>query len=358
MNDRLKNARNLLEKKNLEAVILTDLSNIRYVSNFAGTVAYCLITGNAGYMIVDKRYYEQAQNQCEEFQIFEWSKLANPPYKVIGKICEYESIKSLGFEKNKISLLTYEDILSNVSGLILHPVESFIEDLRYVKDKNEIELLKTAAGIGDKAFDDILNYIKEGVTEKDILRELNISLLKYGAAGPSFNTIVAGGERSSMEHARPTDSVIKRGNFVLMDFGALYEGYRSDMTRTVIVGEPNEKQAEIYDSVYKSITYVEDRIKSGTKGTEAQKISEEPVRNSKYFEYFSKGLGHGVGLDVHENPFINQNCTHVLEKNCVVTAEPRIHIPGWGGVRIEDMLLITDDGCEVLTKSKKELIAL
>lgn len=227
-----------------------------------------------------------------------------------------------------------------------------------MKDENEIELLKIAANIADKAFDDILNYIREGVTEKDVLKELHMSLLKYGASGPSFNTIVASGERSSMEHAKPTDTVIKRGDLVLMDFGALYEGYHSDMTRTVIVGEADEKQTEIYDNVYKSITYVEERIKSGVKGIDAQKMSEEPVKGSRYFEYFSKGLGHGVGLDNHENPFMNLKCPHVLKKNCIVTAEPRIHIRGWGGVRIEDMLLITDDSCEVLTKSEKKLIIL
>lgn len=354
---RLSKAQQLLKEKDLDAVFLTDMSNVKYVSKFVGSIAYCLIKRDKGYLLADKRYFEQAKTQCRGFEVVEWNSVSKPYHVVLKQLCHNDRIKNVGFEKNKICYADYVKLCEN-QDVSITAIDSFIEELRYVKDENEIEVLKSAAAIADKAFADILNYIKPGVTEKDIQRELQISLLRYGAEGPSFDTIIAVGEHSAVEHAVPGDRAVKSGDFVLMDFGALYEGYHSDITRTVVVGHADDRQKEIYQRVYESNICAESRMKDGLPGIEAQKYSEEPVKDSKYFEFFSKGLGHGVGLDIHENPFMNYKCCQTLKSGCVVTVEPRIHINGFGGVRIEDMVIIREEKCEVITKSPKELLVL
>jgi Xaa-Pro aminopeptidase len=265
-------------------------------------------------------------------------------------------IKRLGFEKDFVTVGNYQKLAEGLSGIELVGLDDTIIELRAVKDLEEIELLAQAEAIGDKAFAHILDFLRPGLTERQVAIELERHMQDLGASGTSFETIVASGPRSAMPHGVASERVIGKNEFVKLDFGCVYKGYCSDMTRTVVVGKADGKQREIYHIVLEAQMAALAGIKAGITGVEADALARDVIVAKGYGDNFGHGLGHGVGLAIHELPRASRLSDNVLQPNSIVTVEPGIYLPGWGGVRIEDMVVVQEDGVRNLTSSPKELI--
>jgi len=346
-----------MEDHGVDALFLMRTANIRYVSGFAGTESYVFLAKHGRIFITDSRYTEQAEQECPEFEIYQYRD-GSTLEDTVFKICQKLKINKLGFEQDFITFEIYEKIRHALGEIEFIPTSGIVEKVRSVKEPSEIEMIKRAAQIADEAFIDILNFIKPGITEKDVERELEYLIKKKGALTVSFPTIVASGPRSSLPHAIPTDRKIQMGDFVTLDFGALYEGYCSDMTRTVVMGEPTEKQKEIYQIVKEAQETGVKAVRAGVRGIDADRFARDVIEKAGFGEYFGHGLGHGIGLEVHEQPNLNKRNEKMVCAGSVVTVEPGIYLPNWGGVRIEDSVAVTADGCEILTSSSKDLIIL
>ena len=240
----------------------------------------------------------------------------------------------------------------------LVPLSGVIEKIRLIKTPEEINIIKVACEIADQAFSHILNFIKPGITELEVSNELEFFMRKQGATASSFDTIVASGLRSALPHGVATNKEIENGDFVTLDFGAIYNGYVSDITRTIAVGKPSNQLIEMYETVLESQLLALQHVKPGMTGREADNIARDFLKSKGYGEAFGHSTGHGIGLEIHEGPTLSSRSDTVLEPNMVVTIEPGIYLPGIGGVRIEDDIVITETGNEKLTHSKKELIIL
>lgn len=347
-----------LKAESLDGLLLINDSNIRYITGFTGSDSYVVISEAARGFITDSRYTEQAKAECDGFEIIRWRSPAPGLTDTLQSTCASYGIKRLGFEKNKVTYELYEKVSHGLKGIELVPTTGLVESIRYVKDEGEAECIGHAARIADEAFSEILNYIRVGVSEKDIERELQYLIKKKGAEDIGFSTIVAAGKRSSLPHAIPSDKKIEKGDFITMDFGAMYMGYRSDMTRTIVAGEADGKQVEIYNIVKAAQQKAVNAIKAGVSGKVPDDCARGHIRTAGYGDFFGHGLGHGVGLDIHEEPFMSPSCERTLEEGNIITVEPGIYLPDWGGVRIEDTVLVKADGVAILTRSSKELIVL
>lgn len=352
--DKIEKLRAAMEVQDLEAMLITSTYNRRYMSNFTGTSGVVLITLKEAYFITDFRYVEQAAAQCTGYTIIQQQR--SIPEET-AKLVQEQGIKKLGFEPEHMTYAAYQEYCAAV-GAELVPVSGVIEKLRLIKNASEIKILKEAAEIADAAFTHILQFIQPGKTELEVANELEFFMRKAGATSSSFDIIVASGVRSALPHGVATDKLIETGDMVTLDFGALYQGYVSDITRTIAVGEPDEKLKEIYYIVLEAQLRGCAGFKAGISGKEADAITRDYITEKGFGGYYGHSAGHGIGLEVHEGPAVSFRSDTVLEPGMVVTCEPGIYIPGLGGVRIEDDLLITKDGNERLTHSAKELIIL
>lgn len=354
MQAKIKKVYELMDKEGLDALLIDSPENRYYLTGFTGTAGRVLLTGKGAYFITDFRYVEQAKKQTEGYEIVE---LSSNFEKGLNELLKKDGVKRLGFESKAISheqFLKYNEVLE----VELQKTTDLIEGLRVIKGPEEIEKIKKAVEITDAAFAHILGIIKPGVTEREIALELEFFQKRMGGEKNAFDFIVASGQRSSLPHGVASDKMIEKGDFVTLDFGVFYQGYCSDLTRTVVVGEPDEKQKEIYGLVLKAQLAVIERVKAGMSCKEVDEIARGIIGEAGYRENFGHGLGHGIGLEIHEAPRVSFTSETILQPGMVVTNEPGIYIPGWGGVRIEDDLLITEEGCEVLNKAPKELIIL
>lgn len=351
---RIERLKKKLKAENLDGILLMNDSNIRYISGFTGSDSYVLISEHANAFITDSRYTEQAEAECKDFQVIRWGRPLLGLNETIKDLCGKYEIKKLAFEREHVNYGVHEKLSNELQSVELIPTSDLVEYLRSIKDEEEIACMRKAAQIADQAYDEILKYIKPGVTEKDIERELQYLIKKLGAEDIAFPSIVASGKRSSLPHAIPDDKKIENGDFVTLDFGAAYKGYRSDMTRTIVVGAANDKQREIYEIVKAAQAAASNAIKAGVPCKQVDASARDYIVNSGYGEYFGHGLGHGVGLDIHEEPYLSPSSEKSLECGNVVTVEPGIYLPNWGGVRIEDTVVVGDNGIEVLTRSSKE----
>lgn len=351
---KLQKLRKILQEQNIDGILITNEYNRRYMTGFTGTAGVAIVSQNDAVFITDFRYTEQATAQIKDYRIVQHEVTL---LEEIATKVKAMGIKLLGFEKDSVSYGTYE-LYKNVIQADLVPVSGLIEKIRLIKTAQEINIIKVACEIADHAFTHILDYIKPGKTELDVSNELEFFMRQQGATQSSFDTIVASGLRSALPHGVATNKVIEKGDFVTLDFGALYNGYISDITRTVAVGEPSEKLVEMYNTVLASQLLALEKVGPGLTGIQADAIARDYLTEKGYGEAFGHSLGHGIGLEVHEGPGLSKRSNTVLEPGMAVTIEPGVYVPGVGGVRIEDDILITESGNELLTHSTKELIIL
>ena len=338
----------------VDGLIILQPDNRRWVSGFTGTSGVAVV-GRQGQpvFVTDFRYTQQAGQQCQGYEIVRHGQEMAADIKAV---LERLQIKRLGFEKNFITVSQHAKWTSEMEGIELVPLEDILLDLRAVKDEGELELLATAAAIADKAFAHILGILKPGISERRVALELKRHMQDLGAAGPSFETIVASGVRSSMPHGVASEKLLEENDYITMDFGCVYKGYCSDMTRTVVLGKASPRQREIYAIVLEAQLAGVRGIRAGISGKEADSLARDVIAAKGYGEQFGHGLGHGVGLAIHESPRAGITSEDILVVNNIVTIEPGIYLPDWGGVRIEDMVVVQEGGCRNLTSSPKELI--
>jgi Xaa-Pro aminopeptidase len=349
--------RESLREQELEAIFVTNLTNVRYLCGFAGSNGMLLITERAARFFTDGRYRTQSAKQVQGADIVVYD---NPPDlgPALQKAASDLGAKEIGLEAANVTIAKREELEESFAGSGLVATKRVVEGLRAVKDEEEIDLMRTAAQMADDGFSHILDYVNAGMTEKEVALELEFYMRRGGADGVSFSPIVAAGQRSALPHANPTERVIEEGDFLLFDLGCIYKGYCSDLTRTVTIGPPDDRQRSVYEVILASNEAGLSAAGPTKAASEVDRASRDVVAEAGYPEAFSHGLGHGVGMEVHESPTVRSTSEDILVAGNVVTIEPGAYFPDWGGVRIEDLVVITDSGKEVLSKSSKEMIVL
>ena len=347
------NLRKVMEQKGLDAIVVLSPYNRRYLSGFTGTSGSLLITQDTKQLITDFRYIQQANSQAEDFEIINQN---GPMINKINELIQHGNYKNVGVEADLITYNEYQAL--NTGEVQLSSIEGVIETIRMIKDDFEIKQIQKAADIVDETYEHILKWVKPGMTENEVNNEMEMFMRSKGATCSSFDTIVASGHRGALPHGVASNKVIEEGDMITLDFGALYEGYVSDITRTFAIGEPKEEMKKIYNIVLESQLAALEQIKPGMTGKEADSIARDIISSYGYGEQFGHSLGHGIGLEVHEGPALSQKSDIVLEENMCVTLEPGIYVEGLGGVRIEDDVLVTKNGLQRFTKSTKDLIIL
>lgn len=347
---------NTLESTNTDAFFVLKKPNVRWVSGYTGDDSFLVVTKSARVFITDPRYTEQASKECADYEIVSWRDYGSVA-AAVAAVAKRLKIKRIGFEQDAVSFGVYSAMKEAVKAELV-PTENVIERLRAVKTPLEKSYLRAACDISCRAFERILKDIRVGVTEKELAAKLSGYMVLEGADTQPYGNILISGARTSLLHGIPSEKAVEYGDLVLMDFGCQYKGYLSDMTRTVVVGRASEKQREVYE-LEKGMT--EDSLavmKAGVSVGDVYAASAKRLENSPYKPYHYQGIGHGIGLFVHELPFIGPHHKGELILNSSTTIEPGIYIPDWGGVRIEDQVLINEDGNENLISTTHELIEL
>lgn len=345
-----------LKEQNIEGFFISKPENVRYVSKYKGDDSYLFITENNCFFITDPRYTEQAHAECPDFHIINWKEKGQTVAGAVKYIINDLKINNFAFEGDVVNYNMYSEFITINAKLFSQT--GIIENFRAVKSPEEIHNLRVSCQIADRAFERIIKDIRVGITEKELASILSHYMVMEGSDTKPYGNILISGKRTSLLHGIPSNKAIEYGDFVLMDYGCGYKGYLSDMTRTVVVGKATHEQKEIYELEKQMLEDATMVMGAGVPVTDVYKASIEAIKNTKYFQYHYSGIGHGIGLFVHEVPFMGPKSNDTLKENNVVTIEPGIYIPDWGGVRIEDQILITCDGNESLTNSTKELIEL
>lgn len=339
----------LINKNNLDAVLLYSFENRFWYSDFISTLGYLLITNQEAKLLVDGRYITEAKIKAKNVIIEEFSNI----FQSLATIFEEKKIKNVGFEADFITYGQLDDwkkMLPNINFIPLN-----VRELRMIKDDSEIARIQKACEIGDLAFQDVLKNVKSGMTERELESVILNSFSKNGATKASFDTIIASGVRSSMPHGKASDKVINDNEIITADFGCIYEGFCSDMTRTFALGKIDPKLTEIHNIVKEAQMKGIQAVKPGIKIGAIDKICRDYITEKGYGQYFSHGTGHGLGIEIHEAPWVIKNQQTILKPGMVITVEPGIYIPELGGVRIEDDILVTETGYQILTQSPREI---
>lgn len=344
-----------LIKEDIDIFWISNITNIRYLTGFTGSTADLLVLKEGGYILVDSRYWEQVSQEVKGIKPI----LVNGDNNIfifLKELKEKNNLKKIGFEEAHISYKTWRKLYENLIEVELIPLDGWVEDLRTVKDKDEIENIEKALRIAEKAFEEILEEIKPGVSEKDLAIELEFKMARLGSERVAFDTIVASGLRGALPHGKASSKKINKGEFIVFDFGAVYNGYCSDITRTVFIGEPNEEDLLVYNVVLEAQKKAEEIIMEGVESSFVDRVARDIISENGFGNYFGHGLGHGVGLEIHELPRLSPKSNVVLKENMVVTVEPGIYIPGRFGIRIEDMVVVGKNGAKILNKLTNDLI--
>lgn len=334
-----------------DAVLISSYPNIFYYSGFTSPDAFLLITPSQRYIITDSRYFVQARLESPDFELVDIKKGWKYVFDIIPEA-------AVVFEENHLTYGMYENISGKALSKEFIPAQNEIDKPRQIKDKRELEIIAKAESIGDAAFSHILEILHTGMSEREVAFELEMFMRKLGADGLSFDTISASGVRSAMPHGVASDKLIAKGDLLTLDFGCVYNGYCSDMTRTVVMGEPDTKQKEIYEIVLKAQTEAINAISAGAACSDIDKVARDIITDAGYGENFGHALGHSVGIEIHENPNFSPKSVDILQNGNVLSVEPGIYIDGWGGVRIEDLIAVSDGEIINLTASPKELIVI
>lgn len=342
--------------RQVDAAMIVSDANRFYFTGFASTAGTLLITRHESYFIVDFRYIEIAQKTISNCQVILQENLIEQ----INELLKKNQIKTLGIEAATLPLSAYQYYARELDTQVLDDsrLSDAIENIRAVKSREELDSLRKAQIMTDRAFSYIINHIHPGVTEQDIILNMGAFMERLGSEGRSFDFIAVSGPKTSLPHGKAGTRVIERGDFVTMDFGCKVNGYLSDMTRTVAVGEVSDHQAEVYEIVRQAQEKAFACIRPGEICNRVDAAARDYIASKGYGAFFGHGLGHSLGVEIHENPRFNQNCTYALRPGNVLTVEPGIYLPNQFGVRIEDMMVVTSEGYENLTHSPKKLIVL
>jgi Xaa-Pro aminopeptidase len=336
-----------------DGFLLTRLPNVRYLTGFTGSNGQVLLTPHGAAFLTDGRYTEQARHEVLDLEPVTYLDGFLEPMVEAARRLE---VVRLGFESEGVTFRTYEELRSVAKGIELVPVTGEVERQRWVKDPEELEALERAQGATDEAFDAVAGRLRDGVSEREVAFELEAEMRRAGAEGLAFDTIVAFGEDAAEPHHEPTGRTLSRGDVVKMDFGGLVEGYHADMTRTVAFGEPIAQLRDVHDLVRSAQQAGIDAVRMGATGAEVDAAARDVIESAGLGEHFTHGLGHGVGLEIHEGPRLRRGSEDVLPAGAVVTVEPGVYLPGVGGVRIEDMVLVMEDGRRALPRARKDLV--
>ncbi len=340
-----------------EAAVITSGPNRFYVTGFNSSAGTVVITAKTATFLIDFRYFEKAKSVVSSCDVVLSSRCVSE----IKDILTAQGVKRVYIEADRASVSQLNSYRKEFDGIEVSDdvkLDRMLEDMRCIKTEKELEYIKYAQKLTDDTFSYILNNIKTGRTEREVMLDMEFYMRKAGADGVSFDFIVISGKNTSLPHGVPTNKKIENGDFITMDFGALVNGYRSDMTRTVAVGGVSEKQKEVYDTVLKSQLAAIKAVKPGVVCKDIDKIARDIIYGAGYEGCFGHGLGHSVGIEIHENPNFNTRCTDILRAGTVITVEPGIYIENEFGVRIEDMVYAVEGGCIDITGSDKELIVL
>lgn len=350
---RLEKLRELMGAGELDALLVLRPENRRYLSGFTGSAGAVLVDSRRSLLLTDFRYLSQAGLESPDFELVRVEKTL--PETLAG-ILRGQPDYRLGVEADFITLQQYTAFQEVLAGVQIKAAPGLVERLREIKDAGEMEILARAAALADQAFKHILPLIKPGIREREVALELEFFMRRAGASGASFPIIAASGPRSALPHGVASDRALAPGDFLILDFGATVQGYNSDFTRTVVLGRPSRRHREIYDIVLAAQQAALSLIRPGVEAAGADRAARGVIEGCGYGEYFGHSTGHGLGLAVHESPRLAATDQTVLQEGMAVTVEPGIYLPNWGGVRIEDMVLVTGNGCRVLTSSPKEKI--
>ncbi len=352
---RIEGLRARMNENELDALIVTSLANIRYLTGFSGSHALAVLTAKRAYFISDSRYTLQSAREVRKFR------------RIIGSLGLMEDAaaaktlrgcRAAGFESDSLTYAQYRSLRRLFPRIMFRPTSGMVESLALVKDAREVACIEEAAAISDGVFHDVLKFIRPGVTELEIAAEISWLNRRRGAESDAFDVIVASGPRGALPHARPTARKIRKGEFVLLDFGSTVRGYSSDLTRTVALGGAPRRLREAYQAVLEANESATASARGGMTARGLDAVARGCIRRRGFARYFIHSLGHGLGLRVHERPRVSALSPEVLRPGSVITIEPGIYIPGSGGVRIEDDVLLGGTGCRVLTRSPRELIVL
>lgn len=340
------------------AVAVHNPSNMFYLTQGYTGEGAVYISGTRRVIITDFRYTEQAERQAPDFAVVMTEKgLSHSQW--IARLCAEDAVETLRYEDDYLTVQAFGDLCAAVGDNIAYlPLKQAPEILRQIKTEAEVAAIRRACAITSQAFDAILPKIKEGMTEKELQIELDFTMLRLGADGNAFDTIIASGENGSLCHAIPGSRRLCKGDMITMDYGAKFGGYCADMTRTVALGEPSAEMRRVYDTVLHAQQTCEKALAPGKICFDIDKLARDYIDSQGYAGRFGHGLGHAVGIDIHENPRLSVSCHDTLQPGIVITVEPGVYIPGLGGVRIENTCLVTETGAEALTTAPKELIIL
>ncbi len=355
MKQRIEAVKAVLGGNRLDGLLITKPQNWQYLCGFTGTTGVLIMTAADNYLITDFRYLDQAREEaCGVHVIQPFALLEDAVAAQVARL----GLKRLGVEGDHLTYQAYSLYQEKLPEVELVPLQQAVEKIRKVKDQAETGALRRAAAITDAAFSYILDSIKPGVRESEIALEIEYFMRKNGAQKPAFEVIVASGPRAALPHGVATGKELAGGEFVLLDFGAVSAGYHADLSRTVVLGRPDSRQREIYRLVAEAQERAIKAIKPGVRCSAVDLAARELITLQGYGGNFGHSLGHSVGLEIHEKPSFAPRDETVLEPGMVLTVEPGIYLSGWGGVRLEDLILVTPDGAEILSKSPKNLIEL
>jgi Xaa-Pro aminopeptidase len=350
---RLAKLRRRLEEEGIACLLVTDILNVQYLSGFTGSSGQVVVTPERALFLADSRYHlraEQETSGCEVVRVEGPKK----PFQAVAEALLGLGLTEVYFESS-LSYGTYAELAQELPGVTLKPGKDLIGELRMVKDAGELERIRAAAAVTDACYSFVLGILRPGITEREVAVEIECFFRRNGAERESFETIVASGSLAASPHASATEKPIEAGDLVLMDFGAIWHGYAADITRTVAVGRADDRQREAYAAVLQAQEAAIQAIRPGVKGRDVDQVARDVVADRGFGDVcYAHGLGHSLGKHVHDGPALSRTSEVVLAPGMVITVEPGIYDPEWGGIRIEDDVLVTDTGCELLTHSAKE----